>query len=106
MWIVDTGATNHMVSQLDMFIRGSMIKLEVSKSVYLPNGNTTQVTHVGSCSLSDRSIISNVFYLPEFKYNVILVSKLTKELGCSVTFFPNCCVFKELYSGNVKEIRK
>ena len=51
MWIVDTGATNHMVSQLDMFIRGSMIKLEVSKSVYLPNGNTTQVTHVGSCAL-------------------------------------------------------
>ena len=51
VWIVDTGATNHMVSQLDMFIRGSMIKLEVSKSVYLPNGNTTQVTHVGSCAL-------------------------------------------------------
>lgn len=104
VWIVDTGATNHMVSQLDMFIKGSVIKLEVPKSVYLPNGNTTQVTHVGSCALSDRSIISNVFYLPEFKYNLMSVSKLTKELECSVTFFPNCYVFQELYSGKVKEI--
>uniref|UniRef100_A0A0V0GIF5 Putative ovule protein n=1 Tax=Solanum chacoense TaxID=4108 RepID=A0A0V0GIF5_SOLCH len=28
------------------------------------------------------------------------------ELGCSVTFFPNFCVFQELYSGKVKEVGK
>lgn len=104
VWIVDTGATNHMVSHLDMFIKGTVSKLAVPKMVSLPNGNTTQVTHVGSCALSDKSIISNVFYLPEFKYNLMSVSKLTKELDCSVTFFPNFYIFQDLYSGKVKEV--
>ncbi|XP_049387396.1 uncharacterized protein LOC125851670 [Solanum stenotomum] len=45
VWIVDTGATNHMVSDLDMFIKGTVSKLEVPKVVYLPNGDSTQVTH-------------------------------------------------------------
>jgi len=47
VWIVDTGATNHMVSDLDMFIKDNVSKLEVPKVVYLPNRDSTQVTHVG-----------------------------------------------------------
>ncbi|KAH0705411.1 hypothetical protein KY290_012112 [Solanum tuberosum] len=42
MWIIDTGATNHMVSSLDMMIKGSVSQLAESKPVYLPNGSTTQ----------------------------------------------------------------
>ncbi|KAH0692321.1 hypothetical protein KY285_019418 [Solanum tuberosum] len=85
VWIVDTGATNHMVSDLDMFIKGIVSKLEVPKVVYLPNGDSTQVTHVGSCALGDNGIISNVLYLLDFQYNLMSVNKLTKELDCSVT---------------------
>lgn len=95
-----------MVSYLDMFIKGIVSKLVVPKMVYLPNGDTTQVTHVGSCALSDKSIISNVFYLPKFKYNLMSVSKLTKELDCLVTFFPNFYIFQNLYSIKVKEVCK
>lgn len=72
VWIVDSGATNHMVSNMNIFIKGSVSKLQIPKIVYLPNGGTTQVTHVGSCALTDRSVISNVFYLPDFKYNLML----------------------------------
>lgn len=32
------------------------------------------------------------------------VSKLTKDLNCSATFFPKCCVFQDLSSGKVREI--
>jgi len=106
VWIVDSGATNHMVSQMNMFIKGSVSELQIPKIVSLPNGGTTQVTHVGSCALTDMSVISNVFYLPEFKYNLMSVSKLTKELDCSVTFFPNFCVLQELYNGKVRVVGK
>lgn len=34
------------------------------------------------------------------------ISKVTKELGCSVTLFPNFYVFQELHSGKVKKIDK
>ena len=104
MWIIDTGATNHMVSSLNMLTKITVH--EVSKPVYLPNGFTTQVSHIGSCSLSTRSVISNVLHIPDFKYNLLSVSQITKELGCSVTLFPHFCVFQELYSGKVKEVGK
>ena len=106
MWIIDTGATNHMVSSLNMLNKDTVHELEVSKPVYLPNGTTTQVSHLGSCSLSPRRFISNVLHIPEFKYNLLSVSQITKELGCSVTFFPHFCVFQELYSGKVKKVGK
>ncbi|KAH0692735.1 hypothetical protein KY285_019832 [Solanum tuberosum] len=101
---LDCNATPAAAHTTDMLIKDTVSKLEVPKVVYLPNGNSTQVTHVGSCALGDNGIISNVLYLPDFQYNLMSVSKLTKELGCSVTFFPNCCVFQELYSGKVKQI--
>lgn len=34
------------------------------------------------------------------------MSKLTKELGCSVTLFPNFCVLQELYNGKVRVVGK
>ncbi|XP_055814401.1 uncharacterized protein LOC129884050 [Solanum dulcamara] len=104
VWIVDTGATNHMISKLEMLLKESVIKLDTPKDVCLPNGGTTQVTHLGSCSLPSRSVITNVFHIPEFKYNLMSVSKITKKLGCSVSFFPDFCVFQELYTRKVKEV--
>ncbi|KAH0706360.1 hypothetical protein KY289_011436 [Solanum tuberosum] len=106
VWIVDTGATNHMVSSLDMMVEDSVSKLAEVKLVYLLNGTTTQVSHVGSCALSARSLVTNALHVPDFKYNMLSISQLTKELGCSITFFPNFCVFQELCSGKVKEVGK
>ncbi|XP_055800446.1 uncharacterized protein LOC129869896 [Solanum dulcamara] len=42
VWIVDTGATNHMVSNLNMLKKEPMLKLDIPKEVSLPNGSTTQ----------------------------------------------------------------
>ncbi|XP_049398958.1 uncharacterized protein LOC125862879 [Solanum stenotomum] len=102
----NTGATNHMVSSLDMMIKGSVSQLAESKLVYLPNGSTTQVSHVGCCALSTRSVITNALHLPDFNYNLLSVSQITNELGCSVTFFPNFYVFQDLCRGKVKEVCK
>uniref|UniRef100_A0A3Q7JL35 Reverse transcriptase Ty1/copia-type domain-containing protein n=1 Tax=Solanum lycopersicum TaxID=4081 RepID=A0A3Q7JL35_SOLLC len=57
MWIIDTGATNHMVSSLNMLNKNIVHELEVSKPVYLPNGTTTQCTSskVSRCSLTNVS---------------------------------------------------
>jgi len=51
-------------------------------------------------------VITNALHLPEFKYNLLLVNQITKELGCSVTFLPNYYVFQDLCSGKVKEVGK
>ena len=60
-----------MVSSLNMLNKNTVHELEVSKPLYLPNGTTTQVSHIGSCILSPKSIISNVLHIPKFKYNLL-----------------------------------
>ncbi|XP_069146032.1 uncharacterized protein [Solanum lycopersicum] len=59
-WIIDTGASNHMISHKEMLN----------------------------------------FRKPVADYN----KQITKELQCSVHFFPNYCVFQDLSSGKVLEI--
>jgi len=106
MWIIDTGATNHMISKIGMLNKESVVEVKCPKPVSLPNGEVAYVTHTGSCHISPTIIVTDVFHIPEFKYNLLSVSKMTKELGCSVTFFPHFCVFQELYTGKVKAIGK
>ena len=103
-WIVDTGATNHMASSLELLNKLSVNKLGYNRTVELPNGDETKVTHTGLSSISDGSTISNVLYVPEFKFNLLSVSKLTKELQCSASFFSEFFVLQDLFTGKVKEI--
>lgn len=37
IWIIDIGATNHMVSRIAMLTKESVIKTKDPKPVYLPN---------------------------------------------------------------------
>lgn len=42
-----------------------------------------------------------MLYVPDFKFSLLLVSKITNELCCSVSFYPEFCIFKGLYNGKV-----
>lgn len=45
-WILDTGATNHMVYDVHMLDRSSVIANVNPKKVYLLNGDILLVTHI------------------------------------------------------------
>lgn len=95
-----------MVSDVDVLNKGSIVKIPNPKSVFLPNGYIACVTHIGSSSISTNNTLSNVFFLSQFKYNLMSLSKVTRDLQYSVTFFPDFCVFQDLFNGQVKEIGK
>nr|XP_016467023.1 PREDICTED: uncharacterized protein LOC107789679 [Nicotiana tabacum] len=105
-WIIETGATNYMTSNLDILKN----KLEVagihSKKVHLPNREVSNVTHMESCNIENAGRIDNVLYLPKFKYNLLSVSKIIKELSCCATFYPDFYLLQDLCSGKVKVIGK
>ncbi|KAJ0924954.1 putative RNA-directed DNA polymerase [Helianthus annuus] len=42
--------------------------------------------------------IKNVLYVPEFECNLLSVSKITNDLQCAMTFFPNFCVMQDIRS--------
>ena len=56
-----------------------------------------------SCVLGSRTIhptplitLTSVMSLSQFSFNLIFVSKLTRTLNCSISFFPNHCLIQDL----------
>ncbi|OIT36931.1 hypothetical protein A4A49_56236, partial [Nicotiana attenuata] len=92
-WIIDYGASNHMVSSLKLLSSITQIPEPKSSSVHLPNGNSTKITHTISCNLFNSETIHGVLYVPEFRYDMLSISKYTKELNSSVHFYPDFCIF-------------
>ena len=105
-WIVDTGASNHMVSNLDLMSSSQALPLSAHNQVLLPNGNIAQISHKGTCTLDKDQTLQDVLHIPMFKYNLLSVSKLTKDLQCFATFYPDFFLFQDLYTGKVKGIGK
>jgi len=93
-WIINTGATDHMICSFSLF---TTVIASVSKLVKLPNGNFVPVTHIGTVRLSSTLILTNVLYVPSFSFNLISVSQLTKNVSCCLLFFANTCYIQHLH---------
>lgn len=93
-----------MTSSLEILHDYKALPNTEENKVQLPTGSVASVSHTGNASLLSNHEISNILYIPDFKFNLLSVSKLTKELKCMVGFFPNFCIFQDLFSGQVKGI--
>ncbi|XP_070013643.1 uncharacterized protein [Nicotiana sylvestris] len=98
-WIVNTGASNHMVHSLNLLESYEEVSEKDKNKVQLPTGEQASITHTGIYFFFRNKKIQNILHIPDFKYNLLSVSKITKELRCLVAFFLDFCVFRELFSG-------
>uniref|UniRef100_A0A2N9IHN2 Uncharacterized protein n=1 Tax=Fagus sylvatica TaxID=28930 RepID=A0A2N9IHN2_FAGSY len=55
-WVIDTGATDHMVTNTQFFTSMTAV---TGITVTLPNGHTILVTHTGTITLTDSLVLSN-----------------------------------------------
>lgn len=94
-WIIDTGATDHMVHSQSSL---SHVVSTISSTVKLPNGHSAAVTHIGHVQISP-TLTLNVLCVSSFDFNLILVSQLTREINCCVFFFPGFVTSKTSASG-------
>jgi hypothetical protein len=92
-WIVDTGATDHMVCSISFF---TTITSTISTTVQSPNGAVTSVTHIGTIKLSKNLILNGVLCVPSFTFNSISARKLIKHLCCCLIFLSNYCFIQNL----------
>ena len=88
LWILDSGATDHICSSLDLFIAHKTIK---PVSIRLPNGSQVMTHITGIVCFSSTFVLHNVLYLPSFSFNLISVSKLTSSLNCTLSFSDKHC---------------
>ena len=92
-WILDNGATDHMIHSLAFF---TSITYVVQISVRLLNGDMTKVTHIGIGQLSSTLILDNMVCIPSFSFNLISISKLTQHPSCCCIFLSQYCFIQDL----------
>lgn len=92
-WIIDTGASHHMC--YDRLLMHDIHPIAHSFHVALPNNHVILVTHVGSVRLGSQLVLHEVLLVPDFKCNLLSISKLTSELHCKVVFTHDSCVFQD-----------
>jgi len=95
LWIIDTGAINHMMGTLGA-LRDS--KEIAPCPVGLPHGKDTIATKEGTIILNEDLSLENVLYVPELTCNLISVSQLTEQCDCFVQFTKTLCVIQGLTS--------
>ncbi|GKA24642.1 retrovirus-related pol polyprotein from transposon TNT 1-94 [Tanacetum coccineum] len=64
-WIVDTGASDHMLPYLHLFQSIRILKKPIR--IKLPDGTRKWIDKVGSIQINSSLILHNVFYVPDFK---------------------------------------
>nr|CAN74438.1 hypothetical protein VITISV_022954 [Vitis vinifera] len=92
-WIIDSSATNHMTGNHKTF---STFRTHSAPPVTVADGSTYEIKGSGTVKPTSSITLSSVLNLPNLAFNLISVSKLTKNLNCSVSFFPDHCVFQDL----------
>ncbi|KAG5540096.1 hypothetical protein RHGRI_020360 [Rhododendron griersonianum] len=92
-WIVDTGASDHMIHDHSLF--DSAQPNTGMPPVKLPNGSYAEVTHVGDVYLTPSIKLNNVLCVPSFGYNLLSISKLTASNPISAIFTHDSCLFQD-----------
>jgi transposase InsO family protein len=93
-WIIDSGATDHISSSPQLSL-GTNNRCSLPP-VLLPSGDKANIVAKGSMPLNSVYYLHNVLCVPTFKVDLISVSHLTRDLNCSVIFFPYWCILQDL----------
>lgn len=89
-WIIDTGAFQHMTGNIDFFDAPSTLT-KVDQFVKIPNGQRYVVKGIGSIILTAKIKLKGALFIPDFKVNLIAVSKLTHDNNLYLIFNSNTC---------------
>ena len=98
-WVIDSGATDHMTSNSSLF---STFQSQPSPStITLADGSHSCVLGSGTIVPTPSIPLASVLSLPNFSFNLMFVSKLTRALKCYISFFPDFCLFQDLMTKQI-----
>ena len=96
-WVIDSGATDRMTSNPSLL--NYLIPSPV-KSVQVANGNPMLISRSKNDSFSSTLPLSSILLAPNLSNNLLSISKITKNLNCSVTFDSTLCVSGQSYEND------
>ena len=83
-WILDSGCTNHMTGEKNMFSSYDKNK-DPQQAITFGDGNQGLVKGLGKIAISPDHSISNVFLVDSLDYNLLSVSQLC-QMGYNCLF--------------------
>jgi len=92
--VLDIGATDHIIYSLNLLINNH--QNTVLPPVIMPSGEQAPITSTGTLPLNSVISLKNVLGVPSFKVDLMSVSKFTRGLNYSITFFPYWCILQNL----------
>ncbi|KAK3034295.1 hypothetical protein RJ639_034099 [Escallonia herrerae] len=95
-WIIDTGAMDHISCKLDTM--SDAYTNPGVPPVQIPNDDTVPVHALGRVNLGPNLHLEQVLGVPKFCFNLLSVSKLTRDLNCVLIFGSEFCVIQDLLS--------
>ena len=95
-WIIDSEATEHITCDDGILVKQT--KFGTETPVRILNGEKVPVVSVGDTSLLNALKLNGVLNITKFECNLLSVSRLTRDLNCFLTFFPNYCTMQDLPS--------
>ena len=98
-WIFDSGCTEYITYLSNILINKRATPFEAP--VVIPNGDSIPVKGKGDYVLPGGAKVNGVLYVPDFKCNLLSVSRLSRDLQCSISFFPDFCVMQGLKRRNL-----
>ncbi|KAK1396586.1 hypothetical protein POM88_006449 [Heracleum sosnowskyi] len=92
MWILDSGATDHITPHLHLLTNVN----QINYVFHLPNGQHTTVTHIGTIILHVNIVLTDVLYVPSFNYNLLSIPKLTSTNSCNVFLLKMLVIYRTI----------
>ena len=92
-WMLDTGATDHIVHSIPHL---TTITFVINTVAHLPILETALVTHKGTIKTQWNSYLDQCTLCTCFNFNLISISHLTKSLFCCFVFISNLCFIQDL----------
>lgn len=96
-WIIDSGASDHMSSCEKMFL--SCSPCAGNQRVKIIDGSYSVVARIGSTDIGPNITLRAVLHVPKRSYNLLSISKITKDVDSVVNFSSFLRVFQDRTSG-------
>ena len=98
-WILDSGASDHISNNKDIF--SSLTITSPLPMIALANGSQTTAKGIGSTCPHPSIPLTSILYVPNSPFNMISISKLTRNSNYLITFSDNYVTLQDRSTGRV-----
>ncbi|PKU84173.1 Retrovirus-related Pol polyprotein from transposon TNT 1-94 [Dendrobium catenatum] len=101
-WYLDSGASSHMTNSLENLSISTPYR--GSDSITIGDGSSVSIENSGKGLLptpSRKLSLSHILHSPFLQYNLLSISKLTRDNNLAITFDPHGFSFKDLTTSKI-----